>query len=957
MKRWITLVFVLALLAAGCMPVQPVQQATVPTSVAPTVVAPAADMLQPDPALTVGQLDNGLTYYIRENDEPMNRAELWLVVNAGSVLEDTDQQGLAHFLEHMLFNGTENFPEFGVVDFLESIGMEFGPDVNAHTSFDETVYTIQVPTEDPAVMQKGLQVLADWASKATLADDAIDQERGVIVEEWRLRDQTAQGRISNELLPFILGDSKYSERLPIGDMDVVRNAPPEAFRRFYDQWYRPDLMAVVAVGDFDAATMEGMIKEQFSPLQNPTNETPRTEVALPEQPGTRYKVISDPEETKTRLVAFILRPANPIHTVDDMREDVINDLFYTMLNERLDEIARQPDAPFLAAASGVSSLVRPVTASVISAQMTEDKALDAMESLVTEIERVRQFGFTETELARAEQQLLKWYQTQYNERENTDSTSYAEDFQSNFLESEAIPSIENLYNVVQQVMPTITIDEVNEAASLLAANDNRVIYLTGPDKAESPLPSEDELAQVVASVESLTLEPYVDTVAGSELMSDVPEPAAIVSEDEIANLGVKELTLENGVRVLLKKTDFKDDEIVFKAVSPGGSSLVPDEDFPEASTIDNVVDESGVADFSQTDLVKLLAGKSLSVSPYIRELAEGMEGETTPEDLETLFQLIYLYFTQPRADQDAFDVYQTKMLTELTNRQQDPMAALTDAFNELLYGDTIRRGTLPIDEAENLDLERGFEIYQDRFADAGDFTFIFAGNFDEAEMTNLAQTYLGTLPTSSRQETWQDVAPDLPDGMLQTDVYKGEGERSVVQLVFSGPAEVTPETELKVDAVAGILDIMLRAKLREELGGVYSVSAYGFTNDLPNPSYMLVVAFATDPARVDELVNATFEQIDELNANGPSPENVQKIVAQEKSSHEEEMETNEYWSTVLKNYAFYGDQKLDALNPEYSDLIESLDAESIQAAAQEFLQSDRYVEAVLYPESYADSGQ
>jgi zinc protease len=952
MKRWLSLVFVLTLLISACAPIQPVAEVVSDTT-QPAVESGADNQFASDPAVHIGTLDNGLTYYVRHNEEPMNRAELWLVVNAGSVLEDDDQQGLAHFLEHLLFNGTTNFPGSGVVDFLESVGMEFGPDVNAHTSFDETVYTIQVPTDDSGALVGGIQVLSDWAAQATLAPDAIDQERGVIVEEWRLREQTAQGRISDQLYPFILGDSQYSVRLPIGDMDIVRSAPPEAFSRFYHDWYRPDLMAVVAVGDFDADEMIGLIQDHFSDLTAPEQEKVRTTYDLPAHEGTRYLVIGDPEETKTRLVAFTLRPANPIRTVDDLREDVISDLFYLMLNDRLDEIARQPDAPFLSAGSGTSGLVRPVQAAVISAEVQEEKALDAMRALITEIERVRRYGFTDTEKARAEQKLLKFYEQQYNERNNTDSRTFAQDYQDNYLEGEAIPSIDVVYDTVKALIPEITIDEVNEAATLLATNDNRVIYLTGPEKADTPLPTEDELAAVVDSVESLVIEPYVDTVAGSDLMPETPEPAAIVEENELPDIGVTQLVLENGVHVLLKKTDFKDDEIVFNAVSPGGSSLVDDAEFPDASTIDDVVDQSGVGDFTQTDLLKLLAGKTVSVTPYIRELAEGMEGKTTPADLETLFQLVYLYFTAPRADQDAFDVFQTKLRTETVNREQDPNAALSDALNKALYGDTIRRGQLPIEAVDNLDLAKGFEIYKDRFADAGDFTFIFAGNFDEDLIKSYAQTYLGTLPATGRQETWRDVTPELPQGIVEAPVYKGEGERSVVQLVFSGPAEPTRETELELNAVAGVLDIMLREKLREDLGGVYSVGAYGFTSDLPDPSYFLIISFGTDPERVSELVDATFSEIDSLRVNGPSPENLEKVIAQQTSGHQEEMETNAYWSTALKNGSFYGGDRLTVLTPKYDEMISALDADKIHAAAQEFLQTDRYVEAVLYPESYA----
>lgn len=964
MKRWLSLIFVLALLVSACAPIQAPAEIAPDTAAESSVVEvasaaePAAsDALPPDPSVRIGTLENGLTYYIRHNDEPMNRAELWLAVNAGSVLEEEDQQGLAHFLEHMLFNGTENFPEFGVVDFLESIGMEFGPDVNARTSFDETVYTIQVPMDNGEALETGMQVLADWAARATLDADAIDQERGIIVEEWRLRQQTAQGRISEQLLPFILGDSRYSERLPIGDMDVVRNAPREAFVRYYEDWYRPDLMAVIAVGDFDVDQVERLIREQFAELSGPDAPPERTAYDLPDHEGTRYLVVTDPEETSTRLVSFTLRPANPIRTEADLREDVIADLFYIMLNKRLDEIARTQGAPFLSAGSGTSGLVRPVTAAVISAQLQEEKALDALEALVTEIERVRRHGFTETEKARAEQELLKFYEQFYNERENTASRTFADDYLDNFLEGEAIPSFEVIYETVQELLSDITVEEVNEAASLLATNDNRVIYLTGPEKEQAPLPSEEDLAAVVASVESLAIEPYEDRVAGSELLSEIPVPAAIVEENELPEIGVTELVLENGVRVLLKQTDFKDDEIVFNAVSPGGSSLVTDADFPEASTIDDVVNESGVGEFSQTDLVKLLSGKSLTVTPYIRELAEGMEGKTTPADLETLFQLIHLYFTAPRADEDAFEVFRTKQRTQLINREQDPNAALSDALTEALYGETIRRGPLPVEEIDALDLERGFEIYRDRFADAGDFTFIFVGNFDEEEIKSYAQTYLGTLPTSERSETWQDVAPDLPQDIVQADVYKGEGERSIVQLVFTGPYEISRESELELNAVAGVLDIMLREKLREDLGGVYSVGAYAFTSEVPDPSYFLVVAFGTDPGRVEELVDATFVEIEDLKSNGPSAENVEKVIAQQASSHEEQLETNSFWSTTLKNHSFYGGDKLDVFAPEYEQTIEALDIESIQAAAQEILQTDRYVQTVLYPESYEQEAE
>jgi len=958
MTRWLSWLFILTLVLSACTPIQLPADAPAPVATGSLPVDDLGAPLPVDPAVRVGALNNGLTYYVRRNTEPMNRAELWLAVNAGSILEEDDQQGLAHFLEHMLFNGTENFPGFGIVDFLESIGMAFGPDVNARTSFDETVYTIQAPTGDAETLAKALQVLKDWAAHATLDPKEIEQERGIIVEEWRLRDQTAAGRISNQLLPFILGDSRYAERLPIGDMDIVRSAPREAFTRFYETWYRPDLMAVIAVGDFDPDEMERLIQELFADLPMPDAPQPRPVYDLPSHEGTRYQVIDDPEQPSTQLTIFTLRPAEPIATAGDVREDVTTDLYYLMMNSRLEEIARAADAPFLSASSGSGSLVRPVDAAVIGASVQEEKALVAAEALVTEIERARRHGFTETELQRSRNELLNLYARLYNERDNTASRSYADEYLRHYLTGEAIPSVELVFGLVQELLPQITLEEVNDKAAILADDDNRLLYITGPRKEETPLPSEDDLAAVVAALETADIPPYVDSAVSDDLIETLPQPAAIVDETELPDLGVTALTLENGVHVLLKPTDFKDDEIVFNAVSPGGSSLYPDEDFPNASTIDDVVNESGVGDFTQTDLAKALAGKTVTVTPYIRELTEGFDGSAAPADLETLFQLVHLYFTAPRADEAAFEAFRAKQRTALVNRAQDPNAALQDALYAALYGDTIRRGPLTVEAIDTLDLARGFEIYQDRFADAGDFTFTFTGSFDMDEIKSLAQTYLGTLPAAGRVETWQDVAPDLPEGVIKEDVLKGEGDRSVVQMIFSGPLEPSREAELRLNAVAGVLDIVLREKLREELGGVYSSSAYAFIQDAPKPGYFVAIAFGTDPGRVDELVDAVFEQIADLQDNGPSAVNVEKVMAQQASSREVQLEQNSYWLTNLKDYVVYGDEdKLSTLRPEFQAAIGALTAESIQADAQQFLRSDRYIQVTLFPEAYAPDAE
>jgi zinc protease len=948
----LTLLLVLILALTACQPIQPVEPAGVPAAEAGSAVPVDDTPLPIDPDVRIGTLDNGLTYYIRANDEPMNRAELWLAINAGSVLEDEDQLGLAHFLEHMLFNGTENFPGMGVVDFLESIGMEFGPDVNAYTSFDETVYTIQVPTDDDATLESAFQVLEDWAAHATLDPAEVDAERGVIVEEWRLRDQTAAGRIQQETLPFLLGDSRYAARLPIGDMDVIRNAPTETLRRYYEEWYRPDLMSVIAVGDFDVDAVESLIQEHFGDLTGPEEAPARDGYDLPHNEETRYLTVSDPEETTTTVWFLRRRASNPVQTVADLRGDTVANLFYIMLNERLDDIERQPDAPFLTANSGRGGLVRPAAIDVVLARTQEDRVLDALDTIATEVERARRYGFTESELARAKSVLLNFYEQAYNERENTPSADYAGEYLDHFLEAQGIPSITSLFTSVQALLPQITLDEVNAEVEELAATDNRLIYVTGPEKAEAPLPSEADLAATVDAVLAREIEAPVEEEVATTLIETPPAPADVVTTEERPDLGATIVELANGVTVWMKPTDFKDDEVVFSGFSPGGSSLVSDADFTEASLIDTIVNESGAGPFTASELTRLLAGKTVNATPYIRELSEGLEGSAAPKDLETLFQLIHLYFTAPRADESISAVVQNRELTQLRNRAQDPNAALQDTLFKGLYGDTVRRGPLPIPEVEQLDLARGMEIYQDRFADAGDFDFAFVGSFDVEELTALAQTYLGTLPTLARDETWQDVAPDLPQGVIDEDVYAGEGERSTVQLVFTGPFSPTEQAKLELNAMAGVLDILLREELREARGGVYSSSAYAFSQDLPEPAYFVVVSFGTDPARVDELVTATFEQVDALKQDGPSDDNVTKVKAQALSTLEEQLENNGFWLTALKDYIFYGgESRVDFAAQQAA--AEALSAEQIQAAAQEYLNTDNYVQATLFPAAMA----
>ena len=912
---------------------------------------PADERLADDPQIRKGVLDNGFTYYIRHNDEPENRAAIWLAVNAGSTQEDDDQLGVAHFLEHLLFNGTENFPKTGVIDFLESVGMEFGPDTNAYTSYDETVYTIQVPTDDAEVVSTGIQIMEEWAGHALLEPEEVDAERGVIVEEWRARQESASGRIREQSIPFIFAGSRYADRMPIGDMDIIRSISPERVRDFYETWYRPDLMALFAIGDFDDLdAIEAQITERFSDMVVPDGAVARDVYTVPFHDETKVNIITDPEQTRTQIQ--LLRKMDNIkpQTPNDFRVDWAQGLGYQMLNERLDEISREVDAPFLGASVGNGTYVREVAVDFISAQVEDSKVAEGLEAIMIEAERAHRYGFTEGELERAKINLLESYEQSYNERGNRDNESYAQEYLRNYFTNETIPGIEVEFGLAEAIIPEITLDEVNAYTQNLINGQNRVVTVIAPEKDDLALPTEDEIASIFDSAMAADIEPFEEEVVEGELLSAILEPVEVVSETSHDDVGITEIELANGVRVLMKPTTFKDDEILFNAVSPGGSSLVSDEDYPEASTIADIITQSGVGAYDQTSLEKLLTGKSVGVAPYIREISEGMDGSSSVDDLETMFQLIYLYATQPRIDEDAFEVFRTQLRAELVNRAASPNAALSDAVNATLYGETIRRGALPIEIVDTLDLALGFEIYQDRFANMGDFAFSFTGNFEVDELTRLAQIYLGNLPTIEREESWQDVIDGPPSETVETNVYKGEGEQSVVYLVFPAPYEPSPENALQLDALKNVLDTRVRQTIREEMSAAYSSGAAAVTREQPDQYSLMYIYIVTDPERVDEVVEASFEIIEDVQANGIEDELTETTKAIELASDEENLEENAYWLDAMKSYVIYPDKDLnDILNKP--ERIDALSSNGLQSLAQEVIDSGRYAKIILFPEA------
>ena len=961
-KRILTLVFALLLLAASltaCQfpPPAVVSDPDLAAAIAGTQDAPGPlevgleQIIPIDPAIRTGRLENGLTYYVRANTEPVNRAELWLAINAGSLQEEDDQQGLAHFLEHMLFNGTEHFPEQALIDFFERVGMTFGPDINAYTSFDETVYMLRFPMDDPQIVDNAFAVLEDWAAHATIDPAEVELERGVVLEEERLREQNANGRINKAVLPFLLGDSRYAVRQPIGQVDIIRSAPPEAVRRFYTDWYRPDLMAVIAVGDFDVDQFEARIREQFSGLTNPAQPKQRTVYTVPDNDEPNYLIVTDPEFPVTIVEIDYQQPSRALDSAGAYREMLVGGLFERMLNLRLEEISREADSPFVGAGVGSGNLVRTLESLSVSAQVQDEEVLLGLEAILTEVERVRRHGFTPSELERAKGEILNRYQRIYNERENNDSGSFADEYKRNFLEDEAIPGIAYEYLLAGRFVPEITIEEVNRQADRYVGEKGRAVLVIAPSSAAADLPDEAALAEVIGAVDAKEIAAYEDIVTADVLLTEEPAPADIVSRTTLEAVDGVDLELANGVRVLLKTTDFMESEVLFTAFSPGGSSLVSDADYPEAALISNIVSQSGLNGHSYNEVLRILSGQSVNVNPYIEETAEGFSGSAGDDFLPALFQMIYLYGTVPQADEAAFSTLQDQARAFLRNRATQPNAAWEDAFSAARYGESVRHRVFSLADIEEMDREQALAIYQERFADFSDFTFVFVGNFDMEQMVEWSQIYLGNLPSTDRVETWVDVAPDPPAGVVDESVFKGQEAQSLVRILFTGPVEPTPENRLRLRLLEGVLDILAREELREKRSGVYASSV---SSDLllePDELYEVSVVFGSDPERVEELVDALFALIAQVQSDGPRPDLLEKAKAQLLRQREEDLQQNGFWLDLLASYASAaGEDPAEVLN--LAARLDAIDAASVQAAALEFLPLDRYIAVALYPDGF-----
>lgn len=903
-----------------------------------------------DPSVKIGKLKNGLTYYIKKNAKPENKVDLRLVINAGSILENDDQQGLAHFMEHMCFNGTKNFPKNELVDYLQSIGVKFGQHLNAYTSFDETVYFLPIPSNDPEKLEKGFQIIEDWAFNTTLTPEEIDKERGVVLEEYRI-GLGADKRMMGRFMPKMMYNSHYAKRLPIGQKEILENFTYDKVINFYKDWYRPNLMSVIVVGDIDVNEMEKKIITHFSSYKNPKNEKPRIKFDVPNHQETFVAIESDPEAAFTQVQLLYKDYGEPkvVKTIGDMRDELVIGLFATMLNNRLEEKRNSPNPPFTYGYSYYgSTFAKTKNAFQSFAMVPQDKQLDALKILVEENERVKAYGFTSGELERAKTDFLSQIERQFNEKDKTESENYVWEYQANFLQNEPVPGIEWTYMTMQKLLPTISLEETNKLINGYIKEDNRVVILTGPEKDGMVKPTEQEVLNSM-KIDKSTIKAYVDEAVAESLLRNPVKKGFVVKKDTNAKIGTTTLILSNGAKVTYKKTDFKNDEILFEALSFGGSNLIGNEEYEKVQWAMNGLAEAGFSGMKLNDINKFMTGKIARVNPYVGGTQEGFRGSAAPKDLEFLFQTVYAYFTDLNFDKEAFESYKIKQNGFMANMKAMPTMHFQNELYTYLNQDNPRfKGILPDDAAwEKTDYELAYNKYKERFANAADFHFYFVGNIDEQKLVEFANQYLASLPAGQTTENAVDLGYRMKKGDLKKVVNKGKDPKSTVNIMFYGDCTYDAKEALALRAAGEVLSIKLIEELRENESGVYGANARGSMNKVPYGSYNFTINFPCGPENAEALTQSALRELNKIIENGPEDKDVNKFKEAEKLDYKEKIKQNDYWMSYLTRSFTYGVSADEILQVEQK--IDAVTAKDIQAVAKKFLSKDKVV-AMLMPE-------
>ncbi len=906
-----------------------------------------------DKNVRIGQLDNGLTYYIRHNKLPENRAEFYIAQKVGSILEEPQQRGLAHFLEHMAFNGTKNFPGddkgLGVIPWCETVGIKFGTNLNAYTSIDETVYNISnAPIDRTGVLDSCLLILHDWSNYILLKDDEIDKERGVIREEWRSRN-SGMLRVYTDLLPTIYQGDKYADCMPIGSIDVINNFPYKDIRDYYHKWYRPDLQGIVIVGDIDVDTVEAKLKAVFADVQKPVNPAERTYYPVADNKEPIVAIGTDKEVDDPSIEIYFKQDATPDsekNNVGYLASQYMTSMISSMLNARLSELVQSANPPFTRASSYYSDffVAKTKEAFALSASSKADGIETALKTLLQETERARRFGFTESEYARARANYLQSLESAYNEREKTKHGSYVREYVQNFLNGEPIPGIEAEYAMMNQLAPNIPLQAMNMVMQQLVPDSNQVVIIAGPAKEGLKYPTKEEVINLLKGMKDLDLQAYVDKVSDEPLMKEAPKGGKIISEKEGDIYGSTKLVLSNGVTVYVKKTDFKADEIRMKGTSLGGKSIFPDKDALNFAVMDNVIAVGGLGNFSQVDLTKVLAGKKVSVNAGLGATTENVFGTCSPKDFETMMQLTYLTFTAPRKDAEAFESFKNRMKAQLESAQANPLSSINDSLQKAMYNNHPRVVMMKPEMVDQIDYDRILEMYNDRFKDASDFTFYFVGNIDLETAKPLIAEYLGALPAINRKETFKDTKMSIRKGVYKNE-YAKEQQTPTATIVFlySGRAPYTLKNDILLSFATQVLDMVYTEEVREKEGGTYGVNCFGDLQKYPKEQLLLQIVFQTDPAKKDKLAGIVVDELKKLAAEGPSDVHLQKVKEYMLKKYADNQKENGYWMNNLNDYFYYGMDMTEG----YTDIVNSITAKDIQKFVSDLLKQGNEIEVTM----------
>ncbi len=906
--------------------------------------------LAADPAVKIGKLANGLTYYIRKNTIPEKRVQLRLVVNAGSILEQPDQQGLAHMMEHMNFNGSTHFQKNELVSYLQSIGVRFGADLNASTGFDETVYILPIPSDDTVKIDKGFTILEDWAGNASLDTTEINKERGIVLEESRL-GTGAGGRMRNKYLPQLFNGSQYALRLPIGKDSILQNFTAESLVNFYKTWYRPDLMAVIVVGDIDPSLAEKEIVKHFSQFKNPTKETPRPAIIpIAERKQNLGMVLTDKEQTFKALQTFnYIEKSTPVDTWGNYRASIVESLFNSLINQRLSELTQQSDPPFLSGSTFFTSFVRGYRAFLSFVAIGDKPAKTAIDALISTTESVKKFGFLQTELDRAKAGIRNQTEKSYADKDKTESGSFVQEYISNFLERSPLVSISDRYAFIKQVLPTITLSEVNALSKKMESTQGKFALLLAPEKDAASLPSDKELVTLITNAHNIPVTAYKEKAVAASLMAKKPIPGKISTQTNNTKLETTDLTLSNGITITLKPTQFKNDEIYMDGWRWGGFNNYGLSDKDNAENAANIVTAMGIQGLTPIELGKFLSGKTVNVHPYLNAYEEGIEGSSSAKDFETFLQLVHLYITQPGRDEKLFRSYITTQKAFVENAKNNPNSYFSDTLTKIEFNNSPWAPTIAnVADYDKISLDRSLAIYKKIFNNNYGMHFTFVGNIDTNKVKPLLETYLGSLPSSKKDITFTDEGLRPVKGIVEAIIYKGAAKQSMVSIIFNGEASYSQDENFKFEALMDALNIKFVEKLREEMGGIYGGGMGGGIINRPYNHYVINVRFPCGPENVDKLTKAALDLIKSAQDNGIEQSYLDKVKEALRKQNQEEVTQNEFWLSTLTRAWIEHDDPDWIL--DFNNKVDALTVQDLQQAAKKYFNMQNYIKAVLVPE-------